>query len=298
MTTNTARPPTDVRVDPYTSTIVHVTTNRQARPNLPSSDCPFCVGGLEAPEPYERKSFPNRWPALGEGRCEVVLYSSDHDASLATIGLDGVRGVVDLWAERTTALFATTGVEFVLAFENRGASVGATIPHPHGQIYAYDHVPKRPHERLAAGWRPDHAPGDRTVAEHDGWSAWCENAPVFPISVTIAPNWPAAGLPELSGVERSALAHILHDTMTRLDHLYGEPLPYMMWLNQAPRSWSSPTPWFNIEIVSPWRARNVLRFIAAAEVACEEYFNPVDPADIAQRLRDTPPAMSHARKTN
>lgn len=285
MSTDLASHSTDVRVDPFTSTIVHVTTNRQSRPNLPSRDCPFCVGGLEAPDPYERKAFPNRWPALGDGRCEVVLYSSDHDASLASIGVDGVTGVIDLWAERTNALLALADVEFVLVFENRGATVGATIPHPHGQIYAYDHIPKRPHQRLAAGWRPDPSPGQRTITEHDGWTAWCENAPVFPVSVTIAPNWPASGLAQLDDAERSALAYVLHDTMNRLNRLYGDPLPYMMWLNQTPRTWTTPPAWFNIEIVSPWRAHNVSRFIAAAEVACQEYFNPVDPAEIAERLR-------------
>ena len=60
------------RIDRYLGTVVHVVSSRQARPNLPSTGCPFCVGGLEAPEPYEVRSFPNRWPALGEGRCRVI----------------------------------------------------------------------------------------------------------------------------------------------------------------------------------------------------------------------------------
>ena len=140
--------------DPYLGTVVHVVASRQARPNLPSTGCPFCVGGLEAPEPYDVRSFPNRWPALGEGRCEVVLYTPEHDATFASIGAIGVRRVIDLWAERTAALRAA-GAEYVLVFENRGAEVGATISHPHGQIYAYDHVPSRPHRLLTAGWRPE-----------------------------------------------------------------------------------------------------------------------------------------------
>ncbi|NBU39069.1 MAG: galactose-1-phosphate uridylyltransferase, partial [Actinobacteria bacterium] len=59
------------RRDPFLDTFVHIVESRQGRPNLPSDGCPFCVGGLEAPEPYDVKSFPNRWPALGEGNCEV-----------------------------------------------------------------------------------------------------------------------------------------------------------------------------------------------------------------------------------
>jgi UDPglucose--hexose-1-phosphate uridylyltransferase len=82
-----------------------------------------------------------------------VLYTSEHDATLASLGVDGVRRVIDLWADRTAALAARDDVDYVLVFENRGAEVGATIEHPHGQIYAYDHVPARPARLLAAGFQ-------------------------------------------------------------------------------------------------------------------------------------------------
>ena len=84
-------------------------------------------------------------------RCEVVLYTPDHDATFWSLGVDGVRKVIDLWAERTTALGQRDDVDFVLVFENRGPQVGATIAHPHGQIYAYDHVPQRPASLLECG---------------------------------------------------------------------------------------------------------------------------------------------------
>ena len=80
---------------------------------------------------------------------------------VASLGVDGARKVIDLWADRTEALGARDDVDYVLVFENRGAEVGATIAHPHGQIYAYDHVPSRQARRLAAGWAPDTAPDDR-----------------------------------------------------------------------------------------------------------------------------------------
>ncbi|NBR65941.1 MAG: hypothetical protein EBT79_01440 [Actinobacteria bacterium] len=94
----------DTRVDPHLGTVVHVVASRQDRPNLPSSGCPFCPGGLEAPDHYDVWAFPNRWPALGEGRCEVVLYTPEHDATFHSIGAEGARRVIDLWAERTEAL--------------------------------------------------------------------------------------------------------------------------------------------------------------------------------------------------
>lgn len=276
----------DTRHDEYLDTVVHVVRSRQGRPNIPTSGCPFCVGGLEAPDPYTVKSFPNRWPALGEGRCEVLLYTSEHDATFHSIGVDGARAVIDLWAARTEVLYELPGVEFVLPFENRGTEVGATIPHPHGQIYAYDHIPRRPRCRLEAGWRPDEEPGDRLIVARDGWQVWTQRASVHPVSISIAPVERIPGLSAADHDTRNGLAGVMVELFARLDRLYDRPLPYMMWLYQAPLTWSGATPpWFNIEIVSPWRAAGVPRFIAAAELAGDEYFNPVDPAEVADRLR-------------
>ena len=277
---------TEIRVDPVLGTVVHVVGSRQARPNLPAVGCPFCVGGLEAPEPYDVRWFSNRWPAMDGDRCEVVLYTPDHDATLPSIGVSGVRRVIDLWAERTASLGARDDLDYVLAFENRGPEVGATIAHPHGQIYAYDHVPQRQTRRLAGGWVPDSHPGERSVVERPGWSAWVPEAPTFPLAIEIAPLQRIADLPSMSDLDRDALASMLVDVFGRLDALFDRPLPYMMWLNQRPTVCHGyDDAWFNIEVVSPWRSAGVQRFIASAEVASEEYFNPVIPEELAERLR-------------
>ncbi len=276
----------DTRVDSYLGTVVHVVGTRQARPNLPSSGCPFCPGGLEAPAPYDVRWFRNRWPAMAGERCEVVLYTSEHDATFSSLGVDGAVRVLDLWAERCTELGGRNDVDYVLVFENRGPEVGATIAHPHGQIYAYDHVPARQRKLLEAGWQPDHAPGERLVADGGDWSAWVPCASTYPIAVTVAPRTRVPDLASLDSVGRRGLAKLLVDVLGRLDRLFDQPLPYMMWLNQGPTTGADwPTAWFNIEIVSPWRNAGTARFIAAAEVACDEYFNPVIPEMIAEQLR-------------
>ena len=278
--------PSDRRSDPHLGTVVHVVGTRQARPNLPSTGCPFCVGGREAPEPYDVKSFPNRWPAMPGDRCEVVLYTPDHDATFASLGVDGARRVIDLWAERTAALGARPDVDYVLVFENRGPEVGATIAHPHGQIYAYDHVPQRPARLLEAKWTPDPLPGDRLVIARDSWQVVVPFAGTYPVSLNIAPVEQVPDVVALDGTARDALAGVMVDLLDRLDRLFGRPLPYMMWLNQRPTDGNEwPQAWFNMEIVSPWRNAGVPRYIAAAEVACEEYFNPVIPEVLAEDLR-------------
>jgi UDPglucose--hexose-1-phosphate uridylyltransferase len=274
------------RIDPHSGARVHIVAARQHRPNLPSSDCPFCVGGLESPKPYEVKSFANRWPALETGACEVVLYSSQHDATISSLGSSGIRKVIDLWAERTTQLQQQSDVDFVLIFENRGAEVGATISHPHGQIYAFDHVPRRQHSILETQWKPDTQPADRLVINSDHFSTYAKYAAIHPVSLVVAPHKQISLLSQLNDALRDDLASVLHKTFVALDQLFDGPLPYMMWITQASAKAQYENVWLHIEIVSPWRAKGVQRFIAAAEVSTEEYFNPVDPADIAQRLRN------------
>jgi UDPglucose--hexose-1-phosphate uridylyltransferase len=276
----------DIRTDTYLGTVVHVVADRQNRPNLPIAGCPFCVGGLEAPEQYSVRSFPNRWPALEEGYCEVVLYSPDHEATFGTLTADEALSVVNLWAQRTQALREMPNGEYVIVFENRGAEIGATISHPHGQIYAFDHVPPRPARMIAAGWEPTVASGEHVILEVDGWRVFSEYAAVYPVSIRIAPIHRIADLADMNAVDRVVLAATLVRVFAALDALFDAPLPYMMWINQAPRARDDwPDAWFNIEIVSPWRAQGLPRFIAGVEVASGEFFNPVDPADIAARLR-------------
>ncbi len=275
----------DLRRDPHLGTLVHVVGTRQARPNLPAG-CPFCPGGVEAPDDYDVRWFPNRWPAMEGDRCEVVLYTPMHDATFASLGRDGARRVIDLWAERTRVLGERADVDFVLVFENRGAEVGATIAHPHGQIYAYDHIPERQRRLAEAPWAPDPAPGARIVTEVAGWRAVVPFAATYPIALDLSPTQPIPDLQSATPEERDGLAAVLVDVLDRLDRLYDQPLPYMLWIDQRPTDGGDwPDAWMHVEIVSPWRRAGVPRFIAAAEIGGGEYFNPVSPEELADQLR-------------
>lgn len=282
----------DFRRDPYTSRAVHVVGHRQTRPTLtkasPTTECPFCPGGLEAPEPYETRWFPNRWPAMPDDRCEVVLYTPAHDATFVDLGPTGARKVIDLWTDRTEALGERDDVDYVLVFENRGSEVGATISHPHCQIYAYDHVPVRPRAMFANTWRPDPSP-ERLVAQNSSWTVFVPFAPEFPVSITVAPTTRRSSLVDLDDRERDDLALVLVDSFRRLDQLYDAQLPTMMWINQQPTNGEFDDAWMNIEIVSPWRARGLARYIAAAEIGGGEFFLPVVPEDVASSLRHLEP---------
>lgn len=278
----------EFRHDPLTGALVAVNADRQTRPNRPDENCPFCVGGLEAPEPYEVRAFVNRWPSFPDDRCEIVLYTPEHDATFWSLGVEGAVKVIDLWADRSAALGHRDDVAYVLVFENRGAEVGATIPHPHGQIYAYAIVPPCPATELGA---PACAlcaeqPGDRLVSEYAGWRAWVPKASVYPYGIVIAPDTHEPDLPGLTLHARRALATVLVDVLHRLDGLWDEPMPYMLWFHQRPFDGGDwPGAHVHIEIAVPQRAPGVMRFIAAGELGSGIYVNPVVPEAAAAELR-------------
>jgi UDPglucose--hexose-1-phosphate uridylyltransferase len=303
----------ELRFDPLTHEWVNIVGHRQARPNLPTTDCPFCVGGLEAPEPYDVRWFPNRWPAFAPGApidagagteilpaagaCEVVLFSPEHTQSLATMPLPQVRKVVDLWAARTTALLERPEVEYVLVFENRGAEVGATIPHPHGQIYGYPFTPPAPAGevddgpcRVCAEVTAELESGARIVAEAGDWIAYVPFASPYSYGMRFAPRTHTASLPALSSSQRDDLAALLTNALSRYDRLWPAPepgylFPYLLWFHQAPAAGGDA--WHvHAHTAPPLRAPGVQRFVASGELGSGTLSNPVLPEDAAAALRD------------
>ena len=273
-------------LDRRTGAPTWLATSRQARPNLPG-DCPFCPGGREAPEPYDVRWFPNRWPAMPDGRCEVILFSPDHGRSLASLGRAGVRRVIDLWAARTSALGGRGDVAAVLPFENRGDEVGATIDHPHGQLYAFDEVPPVLRAELEGEgcWVCEEAAGARLVV--DGTCrAWTVEASRYPFELVVAPAAHRPDLPSLDGDDRDALASALVDVLGALDAVHDEPMPYMLWVHQRPTDGGPwPSSHVHVEVVGVHRAAGVLRHVAAGELGSGVWFNPVDPTAAAALLR-------------
>lgn len=280
---------TDIRIDPTTGAATVISASRQDRPNLPEHQCPFCIGGLEAPEPYEVRCVPNRWPALDDGRCEIVLYTPEHDQTFTGLGVAGARRVIDLWAQRTAELGARDDVDYVLIFENRGPEVGATISHPHGQIYAYEHIPPVPLRALREGQlHPDAVPSDLVVVRHGDWVAWVPDAAIWPYELRIAAR---GDVPDLTDdrCDRDGLAATLVDVLARLDQRFDKPMPYMLWIHQRPTDGGDwPDARVCVTIAPLLRAPGTQRYVAAAELGGGVYFNPVDPMDAAAALRVLP----------
>jgi UDPglucose--hexose-1-phosphate uridylyltransferase len=316
-----------IRHDPVLDEWVIVASHRQNRTFLPPADqCPLCPSRedrhTEIPSPdYDVVVFENRFPSLsthaaggevpglpelvatapGLGRCEVVCFTSDHNAAFATLSPAHARLVVDAWADRTTELGALPGVAQVFCFENRGAAIGVTLSHPHGQIYAYPFVPPKTRQMLAnaaahaertgrnlftdvlAGERKT---GARVVAATEHWTAFVPAAARWPVEVHLYPHRRVPDIPSLSAEERDDFTLLYLDVLRRLDALYDQPLPYVAAWHQAPTGPGREHAYLHLQVTSIQRSADKLKYLAGSEAAMGAFITDVLPEDVASRLRD------------
>lgn len=238
----------------------------------------------------------------GLGRCEVVCFTADHDASFASLPPERVRTVLAALADRTAALAALPGVEQVFCFENRGVEIGVTLHHPHGQIYAYPFIAPRTRTMLAAARRhadatggrslfgdmltAERASGDRIVVANDLWTAFVPAAARWPYEILIAPHRRVPDLTALTDAESDALAPLYLDVLRRLDGLFGVAMPYVAAWHQAPVRVDRDLGYLHLQVFSIRRAPDKLKYLAAAESGAGIFLNDVVPEDAARQLRE------------
>ncbi len=183
------------------------------------------------------------------GVCRVVCFSPRHDVSLADMELTAIERVICLWREEYETLARVPKVEYVLTFENKGEIMGASNPHPHGQIWATSYIPSIPAREIGAqvdyfkahgGWllqdytNWEIAEGERIVAINDGWVALVPFWASWPFEVAILPRLEVASIVDLRPEQISSWASILQEVLRRYDGLFGVPFPYSMGLYQHP----------------------------------------------------------------
>jgi len=301
----------ELRHDPLLDEWVAIASHRQSRTHLPATaDCPLCpsTGGRQTEVPtadYDVVVFENRFPALAgdTGRCEVVCFTSDHDASFATLPAGRVRLVIEAWVDRTRALGELPHVEQVYCFENRGQEIGVTLHHPHGQIYAYPFVTPRTRQQLAvarshlertgrnlfADVLAAERDGPRLVARSSHWTAFVPAAARWPVEVHVFPHRQVPDLPALSSSEREDLAEVYLDVLRRMDRLYDAPLPYIAAWHQAPVRADRSLAWLHLQLFSVRRAPGKLKYLAGTEAGMGAFSNDVLPEEAARRLREAGP---------
>jgi UDPglucose--hexose-1-phosphate uridylyltransferase len=230
---------------------------------------------------------------LPDGRAELLLYTAHHHAAFWSLGVEDAAAVVALWQERTAAHAARADVSYVLLFENRGPAVGATVPHPHGQLYAFGFVPEVPARELHVASCPlcGACDPDRVVVAAERWRVEVPHAPAWPYELRVSPTRHAPDLPDLGEQEIRELAAVLVDSLARLDQLFEAPMPYMLWWHQRPTDGGEwPQAHVHAHVAPLWRSPGTPRFVAAGELGSGVYFNPVVPEEAAARLRTLPGA--------
>ena len=230
------------------------------------------------------------------GRCEVVCFSPEHTGSFGTQSVTRARTVIEAWADRTAALSALPGVEQVFPFENRGEAIGVTLPHPHGQIYVYPYVTPRTRRLVENISRtsPDlmqrvldfERDGSRVILAGEHWTAYVPFAARWPIEVHLMPHRHVPDFAEATDTERDELAGLYLRLLRGIDTLYDTPTPYIAAWHQAPVNVARDTVRMHLEITSPRRAADKLKFLAGSEAAMGAWIGDIPPEDAAARLRD------------
>jgi UDPglucose--hexose-1-phosphate uridylyltransferase len=307
----------ELRFDPLRSEWVAYATERNDRTFLPTDFCPLCPSGpggaSEVPlDTFEVVVFENRFPSFGPDRrngrpvrpsttgCEVIVYTPEHDLTLARLPLELVRLLVDVWADRYRELGSRAEVAYVYIFENKGEEVGVTLHHPHGQVYALPFVPPFANAELDASRRhlaengeclhcaelAAEASGPRAVLEAGSTVAFVPRAARWPYEVHIYPRRHVASIADLDAGERVDLAQALLGVSGAYDRHFGFSTPYVMAMHQAPtdgREW--PQAHLHIELYPPHRRGDRLKYLAGVELGAGTFVNDTQPEETAAQLR-------------
>ncbi|MEU9473620.1 galactose-1-phosphate uridylyltransferase [Streptomyces avermitilis] len=318
----------ELRWDPLAEEWVITAPHRRRRVAADGdAGCPLCPSrenaATEIPAAwYEVAVFENRFPALygawrgsparsgsvlrtveASGRCEVISYSSDHDTTPAQLPTDRLATVIGALADRTTELGSLDGVRYVFCFENHGAEIGATLSHPHGQIYAYPFVPPRIARMQAAARRAsargtgclfcgvhrEEAAGPRVVERGAHWTAFVPHAARWPYEVHVYPKRHVPDLAALDPAEREELAHVYSSVLRRLAGLEGGPLPYMALWIQAPVAEDRELFHLHLQVFTDRTGTGATKRLAAGELGAGAFVSEADPERVAAELRAVRP---------
>jgi len=328
------------RFNPLTGEWVLVSPHRAKRPwlgqveknppeNLPQHDptCYLCprnerAGGLTNPDYRGTFVFDNDFAALlpepsqGEsvldsplliaeperGLCRVVCFSPRHDLTLPELDLPAIENVLSTWAEQTAELGARDFIRYVQVFENKGAVMGCSNPHPHSQIWATSHIPNEPAKELehqiaffkkhgntllSNYLTEEHKRKDRIVASNDYFTALIPFWAVWPFEVLVVAHRNMGRLTDLTEAEVHGLADIFKQVTTRYDNLFETSFPYSMGFHQAPFDAGEHPEWtLHAHFYPPLlRSASVKKFMVGFEMLAMPQ-RDITPEVAAERLRD------------
>ncbi len=235
------------------------------------------------------------------GACRVICYAPEHHLTLARLPPQRIRPVIDAWAAQFAELAAREDIGAVTIFENRGAMMGASNPHPHGQIWATASVPDElaREDKRQRAWADTHstpmliaylererAEGARVVCESDSFAAIVPFWAAWPFETIILPKRAISDLTQLDAAERDGLAALLSDLTIRYDNLFQTPFPYTMGWHQRPTQQAADAHFVAHAHFYPplLRSAEVRKFMVGFEMLAMPQ-RDITPEDAAARLR-------------
>jgi UDPglucose--hexose-1-phosphate uridylyltransferase len=235
------------------------------------------------------------------GVCRVVCFSPKHNLTLAGMEVPAIRRVVDVWGEQYAELGSMPFIQAVQIFENRGAMMGASNPHPHCQIWAGAGLPNEhaTEQEAQAAWRSSHGAcllcsylaleeklGERMVAENEGFAALVPFWAVWPFETVVVSKAHATAIDRLDGPARDALADILKRVTAKYDRVFDVPFPYSMGLHQRPSDGGEHAEWhFHAHFLPPLlRSAEVRKFLVGYEMLASPQ-RDITAEAAAERLR-------------
>ena len=238
------------------------------------------------------------------GRCKVICFHPDHSLTLARMELPDIRRVVDAWTAEYEELSSQPDLRYVQIFENRGAMMGASNPHPHCQIWATEHIPDEPAQETESlrAYRAEkqscmlcdylgleRKEGTRTVCENEDFLVVVPWWAVWPFETLVLSKRHIGSMAQFSDREKTSLADILKQTTTRYDNLFETSFPYTMGFHQAPSDGESHDEWhFHAHYYPPLlRSATVRKFMVGFEMLGMPQ-RDITPEGAAERLRAVP----------
>lgn len=314
----------ELRHDPLTGEWIAVATHRHTRAFLPpTNQCPLCPTNdenlSEIPENFDVAVFENKNPAFGAlgsgavpkefsnsenyalgetrpaiGRCEVIVFGPEHEESLGKMPVARVNTVLEALADRTDELQRIPGVKQVFPFENRGQEIGVTLHHPHGQIYAYPYITPKTQKLLAQLQKNPNlfqqilefeSSSNRVLFDSDSFVGYVPFAARWPIEAHLLPKRPVGNHTQLTSDERAELAGLYSKLLAAFENVYPTPTPYIAAWHQAPGGEEYKNLRLQLQITSPRRAPDKLKYLAGSESAMGAFIADISAEFIADQLR-------------
>lgn len=315
----------ELRWNPLLKDWTIVAGHRQNRPDMPKEYCPFCPGSGKVPETYEVHKYDNDFPALSQnppdpysedselyktkeayGKCEVILYSPEHHASICELSTEHIEKLVCLWQERYEELSKDKEIKYIFTFENRGAEVGVTMPHPHGQIYGYSYLPLKLQKELEnckefyeekkrnlfdAMNVEEKKSGKRIIFENEDFLVYLPFFTDYPYGVYIVAKSNLGSFSDFSEGQKKTFSETLKKVTGMFDSLFDKKFPYMMGIYQAPvnvESYRDASDYyrFHVKFYPPMRGEKNIKYNASSETGAWANANPRVVEETTVELRE------------